>query len=174
MGAGSMKTQEKIRFTTLKSKFGFVLVAFSEAGLCAVLMDDEVAVLVEDLGSRFPDAIVLEAGDEYKQQAFDVVESIENPGCGVEFVLDVRGTEFQKRVWEALVKIPIGETASYLSIAKAVQLPKAVRAVAGACAANKIAVLIPCHRVVKSTGALSGYRWGEARKRKLLELEAKQ
>jgi AraC family transcriptional regulator of adaptative response/methylated-DNA-[protein]-cysteine methyltransferase len=127
---------------------------------------------VQDLQDAFPKAEIIGADQAYEALVAKVVGFIEAPSLGLDLPLDVRGTVFQQRVWQALREIPAGATVSYTDIAQRIGSPKAVRAVAGACAANTIAVAIPCHRVVRNDGALSGYRWGVERKRALLELEA--
>ncbi|MET0545264.1 MAG: bifunctional DNA-binding transcriptional regulator/O6-methylguanine-DNA methyltransferase Ada [Caulobacterales bacterium] len=161
-----------IRYAVAPSSLGFVLAASTQKGVCAILLGDDPAALVEDLRSRFPKAEI-GAGDEaYKTQATDVVALVEEPARATDFPLDIRGTAFQQRVWSALRKIPAGQTASYADIAATIGAPKAMRAVAGACAANPLAVAVPCHRVVRNDGALSGYRWGVERKRALLDREA--
>ncbi|WP_159713606.1 methylated-DNA--[protein]-cysteine S-methyltransferase, partial [Geminicoccus flavidas] len=152
---------------------GQLLVAASETGICAILLGDDPALLERDLALRFPKA-ELAAGDErFQDWVAAVVRFVEAPKLGLDLPLDVQGTAFQERVWRALREIPPGATASYAEIAERIGAPKAVRAVALACAANRLAVAVPCHRVVRSDGDLSGYRWGVARKRQLLEREAK-
>jgi AraC family transcriptional regulator of adaptative response/methylated-DNA-[protein]-cysteine methyltransferase len=143
------------------------------SGVCAVLIGDHPEDLVKDLQDRFPKANLI--GDEsgYEEMVAKVVGLIEAPSVGLDLPLDIQGTAFQQRVWNALQRIPVGSTASYADIAKQLGMPKSVRAIAQACAANSIAVAIPCHRVVKSDGKLSGYRWGVERKRTLLEREAR-
>jgi AraC family transcriptional regulator of adaptative response/methylated-DNA-[protein]-cysteine methyltransferase len=169
-GGGANTT---IHFAIGESSLGPILVAKSDRGVCAVLIGDDPADLVNDLQDRFPKANLV--GDEsgYEEMVAKVVGLIEAPSAGLDLPLDIRGTAFQQRVWNALQQIPVGSTASYADIAKQIGLPKSVRAVAQACAANSIAVAIPCHRVVKSDGKLSGYRWGVERKRTLLEREAR-
>lgn len=161
-----------IRFAVASTSLGPLLVAASQKGLCAVQFGGDAELLVRDLQDSFPHAS-LTAGDA----AFDgivaqVVGLVETPGQAVDLPLDIQGTAFQERVWQALRAIMPGQTASYAEIAQAIGSPGAVRAVAGACAANRIAVMIPCHRVVRSNGDLSGYRWGVDRKRSLLLREA--
>jgi AraC family transcriptional regulator of adaptative response/methylated-DNA-[protein]-cysteine methyltransferase len=128
---------------------------------------------VRDLQDRFGRATLIGGDKDFERLIATVIGFVETPGTSLELPLDIRGTAFQHRVWTALREIPPGTTASYAEIARRIGRPKAVRAVAGACAANPLAVAIPCHRVVRSDGALSGYRWGIARKRALLEREAK-
>ncbi len=163
---------EVIRFGVGQCSLGAILVAATAKGVCAILLGDDPEALLHDLQDRFPKA-QLNGGDrEFEQSMARVIGLIEAPGQGLDLPLDVRGTAFQQRVWEALRAIPPGSTASYAEIAGRIGAPKAVRAVAQACAANSLAVAIPCHRVVKSDGALSGYRWGVERKRKLIDREA--
>lgn len=161
-----------IRFAVGQCSLGAILVAQSERGVCAVLLGDDPDALVRQLEDQFPRA-KLEGGDrEFEQVVARVVGLVEAPSLGLDLPLDLRGTAFQERVWQALRQIPPGTTATYAEIAARIGLPKAVRAVARACAANHIAVAIPCHRVVRSDGSLSGYRWGVERKRVLLDREA--
>jgi AraC family transcriptional regulator of adaptative response/methylated-DNA-[protein]-cysteine methyltransferase len=162
---------DEIRFAMRPSSQGLVLVAVGDRGIRAVLIGDNAASLRDDLDQRFPGAILQSAEPALASALRQVVEGIENPAREHDLVFDVRGTEFQRRVWDALRAIPAGETRSYTQIAKAIGAPTSVRAVAAACAANPIAVLIPCHRVVRGDGSLSGYRWGVERKRALLARE---
>jgi len=128
--------------------------------------------LVRELQDRFPKAQLIGGDSGFEQFVSSVVSFVEAPGTGLNLPLDIRGTAFQRRVWQALREIPAGSTTTYAEIAQRIGAPKAVRAVAQACASNAIAVAIPCHRVVRSNGALSGYRWGVKRKRALLDQEA--
>lgn len=148
--------------------------AKSELGVCAILLGDDPARLVQQLQDKFPQANLVGGDTEFEQWVAQVVGFVEAPKLGLDLPLDIRGTAFQQRVWQALREIPIGETASYADIASRIGSPTAVRAVAGACAANILAVAIPCHRVIRQDGALSGYRWGVERKRLLLEREEKE
>ena len=161
-----------IHFAIAECSLGSILVAKSERGVCAVLMGDDPLLLARDLQDQFLKAELV--GDEsgYEDLVAKVIGLIERPGVGVDLPLDIRGTAFQQRVWKALQQIPVGTTASYADIAKVIGMPKAVRAVAQACGANTLAVAIPCHRVIRNDGALSGYRWGVERKRALLDREA--
>ena len=160
-----------IRFAVGECSLGAILVAASTRGVCAILLGDDPDRLVRDLQDQFPRA-ELAAGDAaFEEWVSKVVGFVEAPALGLDLPLDVRGTAFQQRVWRALTKVPPGTTLSYAEIARRIGAPRAVRAVARACAANTLAVAIPCHRVVRSDGALSGYRWGAARKRALLERE---
>jgi AraC family transcriptional regulator of adaptative response/methylated-DNA-[protein]-cysteine methyltransferase len=161
----------EIRFAVGECSLGSILVAKSEKGVCAILLGDDPDMLVRDLQDRFPRARLTGGDAEFEGLVACVVGFIEAPGLGLDLPLDVRGTAFQQRVWAALREIPAGTTATYADIARKIGAPKSVRAVAGACAANALAVAIPCHRVVKSDGALSGYRWGVERKRVLIDRE---
>jgi AraC family transcriptional regulator, regulatory protein of adaptative response / methylated-DNA-[protein]-cysteine methyltransferase len=165
-------TDEEIRFAIGQSSLGAILVASSEKGVVAIFIADDPDKLARDLQDRFPKARLVGADKEYEALVARVVGLVEAPALGVDLPLDIRGTAFQRRVWKALQEIPAGNTASYADIAARIGLPKAVRAVAAACAANNLAVAIPCHRVVRSDGSLSGYAWGVERKRKLLQVEA--
>jgi AraC family transcriptional regulator of adaptative response/methylated-DNA-[protein]-cysteine methyltransferase len=161
----------EIRFALGQCSLGAILVAESERGICAILLGDDPEELIRDLEARFPNAGLIGGDAAFEERVAKVVGFVEAPGFGLDLPLDVRGTAFQERVWQALRDIPAGETVSYAELAERIGAPAAVRAVAGACAANKIAVAIPCHRVVRTDGGLSGYRWGVARKRTLLERE---
>jgi len=161
-----------IRFAIGECSLGSILVARSELGVCAILLGDDPDALARDLQDRFPRATLIGGDAEFEQLVAQVVGFVEAPGLGLDLPLDVRGTAFQQRVWQALQEIPAGSTASYTEIASRIGSPKAVRAVAQACAANALAVAIPCHRVVRNDGGLSGYRWGVERKRALLQREA--
>jgi AraC family transcriptional regulator, regulatory protein of adaptative response / methylated-DNA-[protein]-cysteine methyltransferase len=161
-----------IRFAVGECSLGAILVAATPKGVCAVALGDDPEVLVRALQDRFPKAELIGADAAFEQLVARVVGLVEAPAQSVDLPLDVRGTAFQQRVWRALCDIPPGETASYPEIAKRIGRPKAVRAVASACASNAIAVAIPCHRVVRQDGHLSGYRWGIDRKRALLRREA--
>lgn len=163
---------EHIYFTLGLSSLGDIVVAQSDKGICAILLGDNASELLQDLQDIFPQAKLIGGGKPFEQLIALVVDFIEAPKIGLNLPLDIRGTLFQQRVWQALGEIPVGTTVSYTDIAQRIGSPKAVRAVAGACAANILAVVIPCHRVVKNDGALSGYRWGVDRKRALLNKEA--
>ncbi|HMB60685.1 MAG TPA: methylated-DNA--[protein]-cysteine S-methyltransferase, partial [Xanthomonadales bacterium] len=162
----------RIEFAVGESSLGSILVAASEKGLCAILLGEDPAGLVRELEDKFPKADIAPGDSSFDQWVSEVVGLVEQPGLGLDLPLDVRGTAFQQRVWQALRKIPAGETRSYKEVADMLGLPKAARAVAQACAANRIAVAIPCHRVVRNDGGLSGYRWGVERKQALLNREA--
>jgi AraC family transcriptional regulator of adaptative response/methylated-DNA-[protein]-cysteine methyltransferase len=160
-----------IRFALGQCSLGAVLVAQSEKGICAITLGDDAEALVRDLQDRFPRANLIGADADFEKTVARVVGLVDQ-GQTLDLPLDIRGTAFQQRVWQALRAIPSGETRSYAEVAAAIGSPAAVRAVAGACAANALAVAIPCHRVVRTDGALSGYRWGVERKRALLLKEA--
>ena len=162
---------EVIRHAVGRCTLGFVLVAATERGVCAILLGIDPAALAADLQARFPRAQLQEADATFGPWLAQVVAHVDAPGAGLGLPLDIRGTAFQRRVWEVLRSIPAGATLSYAAVAARLGSPNAVRAVAGACAANKLAVAIPCHRVVGAGGALSGYRWGIERKRALLDRE---
>lgn len=168
--AGGVKTN--IRFAVGECSLGSILVAKSERGLCAIFLGDDPDKLTHDLQDRFPHANLIGGDAKFEQLVSKVLGFVEAPARGLNLPLDVRGTAFQQRVWQALQKIPAGSTASYTDIANRIGSPKSVRAVAQACGANALAVAIPCHRVVRNDGALSGYRWGVERKRALLKREA--
>jgi AraC family transcriptional regulator of adaptative response/methylated-DNA-[protein]-cysteine methyltransferase len=162
-----------IHFAVGECSLGAILVAQSTRGVCAILLGDDPDALTRELQDCFPKANLIGADADYEQQVAQVIGLVEAPGIGLELPLDVRGTAFQQRVWQALRDIPAGSTASYSEVARRIGSPAAVRAVAQACAANKLALAIPCHRVVRHDGGLSGYRWGVERKRALLDREAK-
>lgn len=167
-GAGA-----EIRFAIGQSSLGAILVAVSAKGVCAISMGDDPSALLHDLEDRFPQSRLIGADAAFEALIAKVVGFVEAPALGLELPLDVRGTAFQQRVWKALQEISMGSTESYTEIARRIGAPKAVRAVAGACAANPVALAIPCHRVIRKDGALSGYRWGVERKRALLAREIK-
>jgi AraC family transcriptional regulator of adaptative response/methylated-DNA-[protein]-cysteine methyltransferase len=164
---------EAIRFAVGECSLGSILVAASGKGVCAILLGDDPEALVRDLRDRFPRAERVGGEPGFERLVARVVGCVEAPALGFDLPLDVRGTAFQQRVWQALREIPLGATASYGEVAERIGEPRAVRAVGRACASNPIAVAIPCHRVVRSDGSLSGYRWGVERKRALLEREAR-
>ena len=162
----------RIMFALGQCSLGAILVARSDKGVCAISLGDDPDALLREVQERFPRAELVGGDAAFERLVARVVGLLEAPNIGIDLPLDVRGTAFQQRVWQALRRIPAGQTASYAQIADAIGAPRAVRAVAGACAANTLAVAIPCHRVVRSDGGISGYRWGVARKRELLEREA--
>jgi AraC family transcriptional regulator, regulatory protein of adaptative response / methylated-DNA-[protein]-cysteine methyltransferase len=167
-------SRETIRFAVGESSLGPFLVASSEKGVAAILLGDDPEELVREVQRRFPKAALIGADRDYEELVARVVGLVEAPGLGLELPLDVRGTAFQQRVWKALQDIPAGSTASYSEIANRIGAPQSTRAVAAACAANSIAVAIPCHRVVRKDGSLSGYHWGVERKRALIDREARE
>jgi AraC family transcriptional regulator of adaptative response/methylated-DNA-[protein]-cysteine methyltransferase len=161
-----------IRFAVGQCSLGAILVAQSERGVCAILLGDDAERLVHELQDRFPKARMMGGDAAFEEVVARVVGMVEQPALGMDLPLDIRGTAFQQRVWQALQEIPPGETATYTAIAECIGAPRAARAVARACASNPLAVAIPCHRVVRRDGDLSGYRWGVERKRTLLWREA--
>lgn len=158
----------RIEFALGQCSLGSILVARSQRGVCAISLGDDADALLRELQDRFPKAELVGGEAGFERLVAQVVGLIEQPNHGHDLPLDVRGTAFQQRVWDALCRIPVGATASYAQIAASIGSPKSVRAVAQACASNTLAVAIPCHRVVRSDGGLSGYRWGVERKRALL------
>ena len=165
-------TNEEIRFAVGETSLGTILVASSKKGVASILLGDDPNELLRELQDRFPKARLIGADRSYEVLVARVVGFVEAPRLGLDLPLDVRGTAFQRRVWQALQGVPIGQTVSYTEIARRIGSPNAVRAVAGACAANHLAVAIPCHRVVRNDGSLSGYAWGVERKQALLTREA--
>jgi AraC family transcriptional regulator of adaptative response/methylated-DNA-[protein]-cysteine methyltransferase len=161
-----------IRFALGMSSLGAVLVAKTAKGICAILLGDDADAMILELKGRFPRATIGAAGADFENLVKKVVRFIDKPDDSFALPLDIRGTAFQKRVWQMLQKIPAGKTTTYSALAKRMGSPSAVRAVARACATNHIAVAIPCHRVVRNDGQLAGYYWGLERKRTLLEVEA--
>lgn len=168
----SGSTGESIRFAIGQCSLGSVLIAATGQGICAILLGDDPAELMRELHGRFPEAERIGEDRDFEQLVAKVVGLIEAPSLRLDLPLDVRGTPFQQRVWQALQKIPAGQTATYAKIAERIGAPKQAYAVGQACASNVIAVAIPCHRVIRKNGALAGYRWGVERKRTLLEREA--
>ncbi|NMU88628.1 methylated-DNA--[protein]-cysteine S-methyltransferase [Achromobacter ruhlandii] len=163
----------EIRFAVGQCALGALLVAASHTGICEIALHEDPEQLVRNLQDRFKAARLIGADREFEQWMAAVVGFVENPSVGLHLPLDVRGTAFQRRVWEALREIPVGTTVTYTDIAERIGSPRSVRAVARACATNNIALAIPCHRVVRTDGSLAGYRWGIERKRELIEREAK-
>ena len=168
--AGGSNTE--IRFAIGECSLGSILVAASDRGVCAILIGDDPDALARDLQDRFPRAHLIGGDAKFEQLVAKVVGFVEAPALGLDLPLDVRGTAFQQRVWQALREIPVGRTVSYSQIANRIGAPKAVRAVGAAVGANPLAVAIPCHRVIRNDGSLCGYRWGVERKRALIEREA--
>ena len=161
-----------IRFAVGECSLGSILVGATEKGICAIFLGDDPEALTRELQDRFPHARLTGGDAEFERWVAQVVGFVETPRLGLDLPLDVRGTAFQQRVWQALSEIPSGSRVSYAEVARRIGAPGAIRAVAQACASNRLAVAIPCHRVVRSDGALSGYRWGVERKQALLEREA--
>jgi AraC family transcriptional regulator, regulatory protein of adaptative response / methylated-DNA-[protein]-cysteine methyltransferase len=161
----------QIQFAIAQCSLGAVLVAESPRGVCAILLGDEPEALLKELQDCFPAAELSGANPDFEQRIAEVIALVENPARPSALPLDIQGTAFQQRVWQALASIPAGETRSYTEVAEAIGAPNATRAVARACAANRLAVAVPCHRVVRQDGHPSGYRWGLKRKRTLLERE---
>lgn len=161
----------KVYYTVAQSYLGWVLVAATEQGICAIDFGGSAEELKSGLADHFPQAECIEGGAEFQGWVESVLAFLESPRHGSDLPLDIQGTAFQRRVWAALREIPPGQTVSYTELAERIGSPNAVRAVARACASNKIAALIPCHRVVRADGALAGYRWGIERKRMLLDRE---
>ncbi|MEA2841433.1 MAG: AraC family transcriptional regulator [Methylobacteriaceae bacterium] len=162
-----------IRFALGECSLGAILVAATDKGICAITLGDDAQDLMRGFQDDFPNAQLVGGDAEFERVVAAAVGLVEGSQREFKLPLDVRGTAFQQRVWQALRDIPVGKTASYREIAARIGAPASVRAVAGACASNRIAVAIPCHRVVRTDGSLSGYRWGVERKRALLQLEAK-
>lgn len=174
MPAKSYQTGGKDRliyFALGQCTFGDILVAQSEKGVCAIFLGDDPQALINQLQDQFTHAELIGADPSFEQVVARVVGFIENPYQEIDLPLDIKGTAFQEQVWNALRDIPPGQTVSYSELAARIGKPKATRAVASACAANKLAVVIPCHRVVRNDGSLSGYRWGLDRKGQLLRHE---
>ena len=163
---------EEIKFATGKSELGAVLVARSAAGVCAILIGDGTEVLKSDLAEEFTDAKLVRDDRALRTELEKILTFIKTPAKGLDLLLDIRGTPFQRRVWNALLGVRVGYKITYAALASRIGEPHAIRAVANACAANAIALAIPCHRVVRSDGALAGYRWGAERKRRMVEKEA--
>ena len=160
-----------IRFATARCSLGALLVARTEDGLCAVFLGDDTLALISTLGRRFPQAQVRAGGTDLAPEVAAIQHIVEESAGAIRTPLVLCGTPFQRRVWRTLSAVPTGTTATYGDIARAVKRPSAVRAVATACGSNALAVIIPCHRIVRKDGQLSGYRWGTARKQALLERE---
>ena len=173
--ARASETGAEIAFALARSSLGMVLVARRRGddfrGVCAILLGDDRQQVLRELAAQFTGAALIEGDCELDRPISAVSEAVERPWRPLELALDIRGTDFQKKVWDALREIPPGTTTSYSQVAQSIGAPKALRAVAGACAANRLALAIPCHRVLRSNGSLSGYRWGMERKRRLLERE---
>jgi AraC family transcriptional regulator of adaptative response/methylated-DNA-[protein]-cysteine methyltransferase len=164
---------QSIRFATAESSIGWVLVATTDRGICSIALGDSAEGLVKGLIERFPKAELAGEDGLFAEQLRRVVALVEAPRIGLDLPLDIRGTAFQRQVWEALRAIPLGSTVTYADVAKSIGRPSSVRAVANACGSNELAVVIPCHRVVRTDGGLGGYRWGIERKQALLEGESR-
>lgn len=161
-----------IRFTVARSSLGLVLIAATLRGICSVRFGESEAALAEELCTSFPNARIEPADDDFAADVRAVISAIDHPGAAPDLPLDIRGTAFQQRVWQALREVPAGHTVSYARLAARAGNPNAVRAAGSACGANPVAVLVPCHRALRSDGSLGGYRWGLDRKRALLAKEA--
>lgn len=173
MSAPNPNPASVIYYTIRPCELGLVLVAGTASGLSAVLLGDDRAALVQDLGQRFPRSSLDTGGPALHAWSDAVLKRLADPRSALELPLDIRNsTEFRRRVWQALQAIPPGETRSYAEVAQAIGQPQAVRAVGTACAANALAVIVPCHRVLRGDGSLGSYRWGTARKQQLLALES--
>jgi AraC family transcriptional regulator of adaptative response/methylated-DNA-[protein]-cysteine methyltransferase len=161
----------RVRYAIVLTEMGHVLTAATERGLCAVMLGDSAEALETSLGREYPAATLEGDDDELQQWTREVIDGLRGSGNQVGLPVDVAGSAFQWQVWEALRRIPVGETRSYQAIAQELGRPTAARAVARACASNRLALVIPCHRAVRENGELGGYRWGEERKRRILEQE---
>lgn len=161
---------EAIHYSLRRCSLGLALIARSDKGVCAILLGDDAEALREDLRRRFKKALLIEDADD-GALVDSALATVETPDAPIAFPIDARGTDFQRRVWAALREIPPGHTTSYAEIARRIGAPKATRAVGGAIAANPVAVAVPCHRVLRIDGRLSGYHWGTERKRALLARE---
>lgn len=170
--ASGLTAVDTISYATGESALGPVLVARSASGVCAILIGAGNDELVADLATRFPRAKLVALEDAVRDDLAKVIRFVDKPSEGLDLPLDLRGTPFQRRVWETLRTIPIGTTMTYTEFARSIGAPNSVRAVAAACASNPIALAIPCHRVVGNNGDLTGYRWGVERKREFIKKEA--
>jgi AraC family transcriptional regulator of adaptative response/methylated-DNA-[protein]-cysteine methyltransferase len=165
--------QAQIHFATARCSLGFLLAATTRKGVCAILLGDDPAALARQLQDTFPSATLVVEDTRLDGILASVIRFVESPGISLDLPLDVRGTAFQQRVWQAIQEIPAGSTLSYTDLSQRIGAPSSARAVARACGANPLAVAVPCHRVVARDGALAGYRWGLERKRELLDREAR-
>lgn len=163
-----------IRYISGTSSLGVLLLAFSTEGLCALLLGDDLITLEHDLARRFPDQPTAQSDESLMPALEQTLRHLEDPRITVDLPLDLTGSVFQRRVWKMLQQIPAGETASYRDIAQRLGQPGAFRAVANACGANPVAVIVPCHRVLRQDGSLGGYRWRVERKRQLLDREVQR
>jgi AraC family transcriptional regulator of adaptative response/methylated-DNA-[protein]-cysteine methyltransferase len=166
------QTADMLRFGYGETRIGLVLVAVSGRGVAAILLGSDRGRLRRELGGSFQGVSFVEDQAGLADVIGKVVALVDEPGRGIDLPLDLRGSELELAVWQALRTIPAGETRSYGALAKTLPLPAMAQEVGAACAANRLAVAIPCHRVVKADGSISGYRWGVDRKRRLLSLEA--
>jgi AraC family transcriptional regulator of adaptative response/methylated-DNA-[protein]-cysteine methyltransferase len=164
-------SRTRIHFAVGECSLGSIIIGATGKGICAILLGNDPDTLTRDVQDRFPHADLVGGDADFERIVAAVVGLVEQPEVGLNLPLDIRGTAFQQRVWQALREIGVGRTATYAEIAARIGQPKAVRVVAQACAANPLAVAIPCHRVVRTDGDLSGYRWGVERKRELLKRE---
>ena len=169
---GADASDELIRFAISECSLGSIIAGVTDKGICAILLGDNSSVLRRELREHFKAARLIESDQDLRELMAKIVQLVESPWLAVDLIFDLRGTSFEQRVWQALRQIPAGSTASYTDIAVRIGEPKKAFAVAEACAANILAVAIPCHRVVRKSGALGGYRWGFKRKRALLAREA--
>jgi AraC family transcriptional regulator of adaptative response/methylated-DNA-[protein]-cysteine methyltransferase len=165
---------ETIRYAIGRSSLGAVLVAATNRGVCFIALGDKREALAKELAAQFSQAKLRRGNRDFRRLLSQVVALVERPAAAHRLPLDIRGTAFQQRVWQALTEIPAGTTITYTELARRVGKPRAIRAAAAACASNDLAVAIPCHRVVRTSGSLAGYRWGIERKRALLDREAAQ
>ena len=171
----SLKTKSpapgQILFAIGHSALGLMLVGLSNKGICLISLGDDPKPLIADLRKRFPNDETIKTDLSENPIFSKVFDFVESPGPEIPFPIDLRGTDFQQQVWSALLQIPFGKTSTYTEIAAQIGRPKAFRAVAAACGANPVAIAVPCHRVLRSDGSISGYRWGKNRKKQLLERE---
>jgi AraC family transcriptional regulator, regulatory protein of adaptative response / methylated-DNA-[protein]-cysteine methyltransferase len=174
MSVPATRQTAQLHYAIGQCSLGFVLIARSERGVCAVLLGDDPESVTGELEKRFAPTVLLRRDEELAEYLSQVVGLIEAPGRPLNLLLDLRGSTFQQRVWQALREIPAGATTTYSELAGRIGSPKAVRAVARACASNPLALLVPCHRVIGKDGGLTGYRWGVERKRMLLERESRK
>ena len=161
----------KIGYAITKSTLGKVLVAATDRGVSAVYLGDADAKLIQELKDEYPRAEITEAADSFERWVKEIVQRVEGKPPRMELPLDLQATAFQRRVWQELQRIPSGTTRTYSQVARALGNPKAVRAVARACATNPVSIVVPCHRVIREDGSLAGYRWGLSRKGQLLAQE---
>ena len=174
MSVPATRQVAQLHYAIGQCSLGFVLIARAERGVCAVLLGDDPESVTSELEKRFAPTSLLRRDEELAECLSQVVGLIEAPGRPLDLLLDLRGSTFQRRVWQALREIPVGTTTTYSEVASRIGAPKAVRAVARACATNPLALLVPCHRVIGKNGGLTGYRWGVERKRMLLERESQK